>query len=152
MLRRRHLLIALLTIALPVLLLVWLLFTQSGLHSAAALLTQALGGRLQLEQLSGRLGDRLQIGKLQWTSDTTTLVASAVTFDWSPRALGRGVLEVAALHIGALDIATQDNGEPPQMPASLTPAAAHRYPRAGARSLACQSATGRRTQQRGAGR
>lgn len=119
MLRRRLLFIAPFTVALPALLLSWLLLTQSGLQTAAAVLSRTLGGQLQLEQLSGRLADRLQIGKLQWTSDSTTVAASAITLDWSPLALGRGVLDVAALQIGALDITTRDSGETLQLPETL---------------------------------
>mgnify|MGYP006147590241 CR=1 FL=1 len=60
------------------------MLTESGLHSAAAMATRFSGGNLQVEQVSGRLYDRLQIGKLHWQGGTTKVEATGISLSWSP--------------------------------------------------------------------
>lgn len=118
--RKAKLAIVLLTVAVPATGLAWLMGTESGLRATGALLTRALGDRLQLEQLSGRLADHVQIGGLRWQSDTTSVDLKAVSMRWSPLALIHGELDIASLQVGEANIATRSSDEPPQTPDTLT--------------------------------
>ena len=117
--RNRVAVTALLAIAVPALLLSWLLLTQSGMQTAAALLTRTLAGQLQLEGVSGQLSGRLQIGRLRWIGAGGAVDARNIALHWSPLALMRGALDVSTLRIAELTIATKDTGEAPRLPDTL---------------------------------
>jgi translocation and assembly module TamB len=117
---KRKLAIALLIIAVPVAAFVWLMWTEGGLRATGAMLARALDGKLQFEELSGRLVDHVQIGGLRWQNDTTTVEVKAIGLHWSPLALTRGELDIASLQIGETNIATRSSDDPPKVPETLS--------------------------------
>lgn len=118
MIRRRFVLTPLLLL-LPVIVLAWLLLTESGLHGTAALLTKASGGRLQLEQVSGRLAQQVHIGALRWQDVDIHMQVRDLDLRWSPLALLRGRLQIDTLGLGATEIETHSNEEAARLPDSL---------------------------------
>lgn len=97
----------------------WLAGSAGGLQMAVRLASDATGGRLQIEQASGRLIGPLDIAMLRWQDSGLQLAATGIHLDWSAAALLRGQLHIAALDIAALRIDKQPNDEPPLVPSDL---------------------------------
>lgn len=117
--KRRLLMFAPLFLLLPAAVLAWLLLTESGLHNAAALLVKISGGRLQLEQVSGRLSDHLHIGALRWQDADSRVQISNIDLRWTPLSLLHGTLQIEALGLGDTEIALGSSDEPARIPDSL---------------------------------
>src|SRR5690606_31107480 len=117
--QRRRLLLIPLFLLLPAAALAWLLLTESGLHGAASLLSKLSGGKLQLEQVSGRLGERVHIGTLRWQDVDSRMQVRDLDLRWSPLALLRGTLQIAALGLGETAIETGSSDTPARLPDSL---------------------------------
>ena len=56
----------------------WLVATESGLRTAARLSTAAVGERLQLSGIRGRLLGPLSIGELRWTTPELQIAADGI--------------------------------------------------------------------------
>lgn len=98
----RHLRAPLLGILGLLLLLVWLLFTQSGLQATLAWLA---GPRLTFEAPQGRLAGPLQLGRLHWQADDGShLEITEASLDWSPLSLLGGKLRINQLTVARIDI------------------------------------------------
>jgi translocation and assembly module TamB len=98
---------------------IWLGFSESGLGALARLAVSAGGGRLGLEQPSGRLVGPLAIGRVTWNEPGTSVVIEDLQLDWSATALLKlklSVRELSAARV-ALDITTSDEASVP--PAAL---------------------------------
>ena len=98
---------------------VWLGFSESGLSALARLAGAASGGRLAVEQPSGRLVGPLAFARLSWKEPGLEVEVDDLRIDWSPGALFEKRLvigELAAARL-RLDIASSDEATPP--PASL---------------------------------
>ena len=117
--QRRRLLLIPLFLLLPAAALAWLLLTESGLHGAASLLSKLSGGKLQLEQVSGRLAERVHIGTLRWQDVDSRMQVRDFDLRWSPLALLRGTLQIDALGLGDTAIETGNSEEAARLPDSL---------------------------------
>ena len=98
----------------------WLGFSENGLSALARLAGAASGGRLAVEQPSGRLVGPLGFGRLRWKEPGLEVVVDDLRIDWTPGALFEQRLAIGELAAARLriDIASSDEATPP--PASLT--------------------------------
>ena len=65
----------------------WLGFSENGLSALARLAGAASGGRLAVEQPSGRLVGPLGFGRLRWKEPGLEVVVDDLRIDWTPGAL-----------------------------------------------------------------
>lgn len=117
--RRRTLALPLLAGATLLSAATWLATSDSGLHRAVDLARYASGGRLQIEQASGRLTGPLHIARLRWQGADRQVEASGIRLDWSPAALLRGELRIAELAVDTLAITQAPSPAPAVLPADL---------------------------------
>jgi len=98
---------------------IWLGFSESGLGTLTRIAASASGGRLSLEQPSGRLLGPLAFARVIWSEPGTEVVIERLQIDWSPAALLERRLSIAELAAArvAIDIASSDEASTP--PASL---------------------------------
>lgn len=96
--------------------LAWLASTEGGLHRLVQLSASATGGRLQIEQASGRLLGPLSIATLRWQAPDLQVQAEQIHVAWSPAALLRGSLHIAELSVEKLHIITVPNDDEPTPP------------------------------------
>ena len=94
---------------------IWLSQSESGLHSLAQIASQTSGGRLVIEQTSGRLTGPLQIEHLRWESPGIKISLDGLHLDWQPGALLQGKLAISELSAAKLrlDIASSNEASPP---------------------------------------
>ena len=97
----------------------WLTTSDSGLRALAGVAESASGGRLIIEQPSGRLLDNFAFGQVRWQSADLQLSATQLRLAWSPAALLHGTLQIAELSIDRLDIATRPSDVPTPPPSEL---------------------------------
>lgn len=97
----------------------WLFMSEAGLQAAAGWAQSLSGNRLQLEQVSGRFRDRLQIGRLHWHDEGTEVELKGISLHWSPAALLHGRLDIHALGLGDITVQTQSDDSPTQLPQNL---------------------------------
>lgn len=100
--------------------LLWLTASESGLRAAAALASSASGGRLQIEQASGRLLGPLRIATLHWETPDRQVRAEQLQLDWSPAALLHGELAIGELRLARLQISGAPDSPPEPPPTDLT--------------------------------
>jgi translocation and assembly module TamB len=97
----------------------WIFQTQVGsrffLHSVEAV----SGGRLSFHDVSGRLADRLRIDELIYRDPLHKISLSGLQLDWQAWALMRGRVEVSAVSISTLRVASVASKTPANLPASL---------------------------------
>jgi translocation and assembly module TamB len=93
----------------------WLASSASGLQQLARLAGSASGGRLQIDQPSGRLLGPLEIATLRWQTPELQVQAERIHVDWRPATLLRGSLAIAELRIEQLHIVSAPS-EPPTPP------------------------------------
>ncbi len=98
---------------------IWLAFSENGLGTLARLAVAASGGRLTVEQPSGRLLGPLAFARVIWSEPGTEVVIERLQIDWSPAALLERRLSIAELAAArlAIEIASSDEASTP--PASL---------------------------------
>ncbi len=98
---------------------IWLGFSESGLGTLARLAASASGGRLSLDQPSGRLLGPLAFARIIWSEPGTEIAIEHLRIDWSPAALLEKRLSIAELAADrvAIEIASSDEASTP--PASL---------------------------------
>ncbi len=94
---------------------IWLGFSESGLGALARLAASASGGRLSLEQPSGRLVGPLAFGRVTWNEPGTEVVIERLQLDWSSTALLKlrlAIAEISADRV-AVEIAGSDEASAP---------------------------------------
>ena len=98
----------------------WLGFSESGLVALARLASSASGGRLVIEQASGRLVGPLAVARLSWKAPELEIEVDDLHIEWTPAALFDKRLVIGELTMARLrlDIASAAEATPP--PDSLT--------------------------------
>ena len=118
--RRRLFFLALFALAALLGIAAWLAGSESGLHSALRLATQASAGRLQIEEARGRLIGPLEFATLRWQDADRQVAAHGIRLEWSAAALLQGKLRIAELTVETLAIDQPPNNDPLLVPADLT--------------------------------
>ncbi|MCM8594771.1 hypothetical protein, partial [Accumulibacter sp.] len=98
---------------------IWLAFSESGLGTLARLGASASGGRLTLEQPSGRLLGPLAFARVVWREPGTEVVIESLHIDWSPAALLEKRLSIAELAAARVTIEIASSDEASAPPPSL---------------------------------
>lgn len=99
--RLAYLLAALL---LPVAVAAWLAFTATGFRLLAAAVDAAGGERLSIDGIDGHLGAPLSIGRLVYNDGYKRFELESLRFEWHPRALWQGRIEVDLLAVQTLRV------------------------------------------------
>ncbi len=94
---------------------IWLSQSESGLQNVARIASQASGGRLLIEESSGRLSGPMHIERLRWESPGVKISLDGLHLDWQPGALLQGKLAISELNVNKLrlDIASSNEATPP---------------------------------------
>ena len=95
----------------------WLVASQSGLRLACAALVQASGGRLQIDDVGGRLLGNWRASSLRWHDQAQDFELTQVAVSWSPAELWHGRLVVARVDAARLRIGVSPDATP--LPRSL---------------------------------
>ncbi len=98
---------------------IWLGFSEGGLGMLAHLAASASGGRLSLEQPSGRLVGPLAFARIIWSEPGTEAVIEHLQIDWSPAALLEGRLSIAQVVAARVAIEIAGSEEASAPPAGL---------------------------------
>lgn len=118
---RSKLLLALATLVLlPVLAAGWLLLTESGLRAAVDIARRVTGVEFIVQGLSGRIVGPLRFDTLTLENEDLRVIVEDVAFDWYPRALAQGQIDIDRLDIASIDVAVRpsekESTEPPSPP------------------------------------
>jgi translocation and assembly module TamB len=97
----------------------WLTTSESGLQTAIQLAENASAGRLHIEQASGRLLGKLEIGQLRWEGADLQIEAGQVRLDWSPSSLFHGTVDITELSAANLHITSTPSNTPTPAPSDL---------------------------------
>jgi len=92
---------------LPVLLLIGLLGTERGSQTLAGLLPRLTGGQVVIDGISGRLSGQTHIERLRIIRPDMHVDLREVSLNWHPWALRRGRLDIEAMSVASVDIATR---------------------------------------------
>ncbi|MFH1813140.1 MAG: translocation/assembly module TamB domain-containing protein [Pseudomonadota bacterium] len=107
-------------IALPFLLVYWLVATAGGLRAIAAGAQWAVPALQSVEVESGSLWTAPRLTQMIYDDGTLRAEASSLALDWTPvAALLDRRLDIARLSMGELRVATSSSAEPPTTPSSL---------------------------------
>ncbi|MBK7661996.1 MAG: translocation/assembly module TamB domain-containing protein [Sterolibacteriaceae bacterium] len=109
-----------LAVGLLLLALLWLLASQSGLATLAALAGRLAGNALVIEGAEGRLIGPLRLGRLAFHGADTHFEAHDIAFDWRFEASPNRRLVVPKIELAALDLATRPSDAPASVPTDLT--------------------------------
>lgn len=102
---KRGILIAVVLLLLvPVLLMTWLLHSESGLHWTYRQALTRLPGELTVGELSGRLAGPISLRQVEYLQQDLQVSTAALELRWDPWALLRGEIEIDRLEIDALKI------------------------------------------------
>ena len=105
---------------LPVVAAAWLAFTSAGFRLLAGAVDAAGGARLSIEGIDGHLGAPLALGRLVYSDGYKRFELESLRFEWRPRALWQGRIEVDRLAAQTLRITVlKPDPAPPRRPASL---------------------------------
>jgi len=106
----------------PVLLLSWLVTSESGLRWTARQAQAYLPGEINLTQLNGRLIGPIQINGLEYRFDGQLIEAERLALDWRPTELLAANIDISRLHLDGLKISlpTADTETPSATDATLT--------------------------------
>ena len=92
----------------PLVVVTWLVMTESGLHWAyenAYQYAQAyLPGQLKISKLEGRLMGPITVSGLAYEHDGTQVSADQITLEWLPFALLSTTVNISRLHVSSLHI------------------------------------------------
>lgn len=91
-------------LALPVVLLIVLITTETGLRSLTGLIGALSGGAVRIGSASGRLLGPLHLGKCRLSDGIDTVEIEAVHLQWQPKALFQGRLVIDAIDLEKLHI------------------------------------------------
>ncbi|MBU0601066.1 MAG: translocation/assembly module TamB domain-containing protein [Gammaproteobacteria bacterium] len=106
-------------VAMPILLLGWLLASNGGLRALAAGAQWALPALQQIDVGSGSLLSSPRFDALRYDDGQMRIEARALALDWRPYALLAGRLDLVELSIDELAVATAPSDAPPTVPAQL---------------------------------
>ena len=101
---------------LPLILILWLVSTESGLRVVYQYATDYLPGNIQIEKLEGSLVGPIIASNIQYQHNGFELSANQLTLEWLPAALFTNNVSVSKLHIASLNIklATTEKSSPDQ--------------------------------------
>ncbi len=99
--------------------LLWLARSPQALRFAANRIEAALGGRLQLEGLSGSLAREFRIGRATFEQGGVRVELLDLRIEWSLRALFSRAIDVSSLDIRQVDVGVVPSGNPIALPESL---------------------------------
>ena len=116
---RRLALTALLLALVPVLVVAMLFYSESGFKTLAGLAVRMSGEALQIDAPTGRLADRLSIGRLRLSLPSTRVDVEQLSLDWRPSALLQRRLDIGRLSAHAVTLSSAPSDEPAALPASL---------------------------------
>ena len=116
----RRLLSSLALFAILALGLLWLAFSQSGAQTGGALISRISGGRLVIEEVTGRLSGPLQIGELRWQTPELQITVTRLNIDWSPSELLQDRLHLSELSAASVHIDSTPSDTPTTIPQDLT--------------------------------
>lgn len=101
---------------LILLLLGFVLGTQTGLRMTIALAEKLAPDRIQVEQVEGRILGKLYLQGLHLNLPGLALNLGQLHLDWSPGSLLGGTLEIAELRASDIDIVSEPGAEPEKTP------------------------------------
>ncbi len=104
---------------LPVLLLGWALFTESGLHALTGMLPRLTDGQVRVEGASGRLAGRLHIDSILVEQPNLRVYVRDALLEWRPSALWSRHVDIAALAAASVDVSSRPDDAAPD--SELTP-------------------------------
>ena len=107
-------------IALPFMLLFWILATEAGLRALSAAAQWAVPALQQVEVESGSLLSSPRLRSVRYDDGSLRIDASGFALDWQPAALFSRRLDIAQLRLDVLRIATTPSDAPPSVPAGLS--------------------------------
>lgn len=107
-------------IALPFLILFWMLATESGLRALSAAAQWAVPALQQVEVESGSLLSSPRLRSVRYDDASLRIDASGFALDWQPAALFSRRLDIAQLRLDVLRIATTPSDAPPSVPTGLS--------------------------------
>ena len=116
----RRLLSSLALFAILALGLLWLAFSQSGAQTGGALISRISGGRLVIEEVTGRLSGPLQIGELRWQTPELQITVTRLNIDWSPSELLQDRLHLSELSAASVHIDSTPSDTPTTIPQDLS--------------------------------
>ena len=99
--------------------LLWLANTESALHWTIARLEAAAGGRLRFEGVRGTLLGVITAERATFKETDIDVLATGVRIEVDRGSLRRGAVDLVALRIDAIELATRDSGKPPSAPQAL---------------------------------
>lgn len=97
----------------------WISHSESGLQTVAQVASQASGGRLIIEQSSGRLTGPFRIAHLGWKSAELNIGINGLHIDWQPAELFQGKLAINEISIDSLRLDLGSSGESSPPPSNL---------------------------------
>lgn len=101
------------------LMLVWIMQTQTGSRFFLQSLGNLSGGRISVGEVHGRLADQLQIDEIVYRDAQEKISVSGVQLIWQPWSLLRGNVDISTLTISTLRVASVPTNKAASMPASL---------------------------------
>ena len=104
---RAYIIVLLIT---PVILLSWLMLTDSGLNWTYQNVASFLPADLNINKLEGRLIGPVTIKGFNYKNDGTLINAEQITVDWLPTALLAANINISQLHVKSLDIVLPATG------------------------------------------
>jgi translocation and assembly module TamB len=107
-------------IALPFVILFWVLATEAGLRALTAAAQWAVPALQQVEVESGSLLSSPRLRSVRYDDGALRIDASGFALDWQPAALFGRRLDMAQLRLDVLRIATTPSDAPPSVPAGLS--------------------------------
>lgn len=118
--RRAVLLAAIMFACLPLLALLWLCASESGLLAFASLAKRVQGDALVIEGATGRLIGPLRFARLGLSGADSRIEARDLVLDWRFDLSPSPKIIVEQLELAALDIATRPSAASPEVPADLS--------------------------------
>ena len=97
----------------------WLLTTPSGFYWLLSTAERASGGTLHIDAIEGTATD-MQIGKLQFTDESTQLVIEQFAFRWTPHRLLNKTFHVNAITFGSIAVRTEPSDDETTLPEDLS--------------------------------
>ncbi|MGH8729379.1 MAG: translocation/assembly module TamB domain-containing protein [Burkholderiales bacterium] len=133
-------------LAVAVALVLWLAGRESTLQWLAQIATEASGGRLSVQGVSGSLYGPLAISEIRFEDDNRRVDVRGLRFDWAPEKLLDGRVQATELSAAEIESFTKKKTEepPPSVPESLALPFTYEIDKAQIKSLVIADAKGRR--------
>lgn len=97
----------------------WIFLSNSGSRFLFQTVQNGSGGRLQFNQIDGRLADQFSIDEVTYNDAQHKIVLSGLQLNWRPWALLSGSLEIVSLSASTVRIASVPSETPAVLPTSL---------------------------------